>query len=61
MVKISVIMGVYNCKDKLMLKKSIYSIINQTYTDWEYIICNDGSTDNTLDCLLYTSPSPRDS
>lgn len=51
MVKVSVIMGVYNCKDKKMLKKSINSIINQTYSDWECIICNDGSTDNTLEAL----------
>ena len=51
MVKVSVIMGVYNCKDKKMLKKSIDSIINQTYSNWEYIICNDGSTDNTLEEL----------
>lgn len=51
MVKVSVIMGVYNCKNKKMLKKSIDSIINQTYSDWEYIICNDGSTDNTLEAL----------
>ena len=51
MVKVSVIMGVYNCKDKKLLKKSIDSIINQTYSNWEYIICNDGSTDNTLEEL----------
>lgn len=51
MVKVSVIMGVYNCKDKAMLKRSIESIISQTYSDWEYIICNDGSTDDTLEAL----------
>lgn len=51
MPKISVIMGVYNCKDIDALNKSVNSIINQTYTDWEFIICNDGSTDNTLNIL----------
>ena len=51
MSEISVIMGVYNCKDFELLKKSVNSIINQTYTDWEFIICNDGSTNNTLNEL----------
>ena len=51
MPEISVIMGVYNCKDIRLLKKSVSSIINQTFTDWEFIICNDGSTDNTLNIL----------
>lgn len=51
MPEISVIMGVYNCKDRVLLQKSVQSIINQTYRDWEFIICNDGSTDNTLEIL----------
>lgn len=48
MCEVSIIMGVYNCKDINKLKKSILSIITQTYTEWELIICNDGSTDDTL-------------
>ena len=48
MPKISVIMGVYNCKDYEGLKTSVLSIINQTFQDWELLICNDGSTNNTL-------------
>lgn len=51
MPKISIIMGVYNCKNKKLLKKSVSSIINQTFTDWEFIICNDGSTDDTFQFL----------
>lgn len=51
MPEISIIMGVYNCKNILLLKQSIDSIINQTYKDWELIICNDGSTDSTLEEL----------
>lgn len=43
--KVSVIMGIYNCEDTL--KESIDSIINQTYTNWELILCDDGSSDNT--------------
>lgn len=44
--KISVVMGIYNCADTL--GESIESIINQTYKNWELIMCNDASTDNTL-------------
>lgn len=46
MMKISIIMGVYNCEDTL--PEAIDSIIQQTYKDWELIICDDGSKDNTL-------------
>lgn len=45
MPKISVIMGAYNCENTL--QASIESILGQTYTDWECIICDDGSTDTT--------------
>ena len=51
MIKVSVIMGVYNCKNEELLRKSVDSIINQTYKNWEFIICNDGSTNNTLEML----------
>lgn len=44
-------MGVYNNKNTAALYKSVYSIIGQSYTDWELIICNDGSTDNTASVL----------
>lgn len=52
MPKISVIMGVYNCKDIKGLEQSIESIIQQTFRDWEFIICNDGSTDDTFKYLI---------
>ena len=45
--KVSVIMGVYNCQDTL--EEAIESIINQTYKNWELIMCDDASTDNTWD------------
>lgn len=44
--KISVIMGVYNCAPTL--RESIDTILAQTYDNWEFIICDDGSTDDTL-------------
>lgn len=43
--KVSVLMGIYNCADTL--KQAVDSIINQTYSNWELILCDDGSTDNT--------------
>lgn len=42
---ISVIMGIYNCADTL--DEAIESILNQTYTGWKMIMCDDASTDNT--------------
>lgn len=44
-VKVSIIMGIYNCASTL--KDSIESILNQTYTDWQFIICDDGSNDES--------------
>lgn len=38
-------MGIYNCADTL--PQAIDSIIAQTYTDWELIMCDDCSTDDT--------------
>lgn len=43
--KISVIMGIYNCEKTL--SESIDSLINQTFQDFELIMCDDGSKDNT--------------
>lgn len=48
MPNVSIIMGVYNCKNYNLLRKSVESILQQTYKDYEFIICNDGSTNNTL-------------
>ena len=42
---VSVVMSVYNSEK--WLSNSIESIINQTYTDFEFLIINDGSTDNS--------------
>lgn len=46
---ISVIMGVYNCKDTV--SEAIESILNQTYQDFEFVICDDGSTDGTFEIV----------
>ena len=42
-------MGVYNAEKTI--KRCIDSILNQTYENWEFIICNDGSSDGTLNIL----------
>lgn len=42
---ISIIMGIYNCEKTLV--EALESIRNQTYKEWELIMCDDGSTDNT--------------
>ena len=48
---ISVLMPVYNTKEEY-LRASIESILNQTFTDFEFIIVNDGSTNNAEEVIL---------
>ena len=43
--KISVLMSAYNSEK--YISESIESILNQTFKDFEFIIINDGSSDNT--------------
>jgi glycosyltransferase involved in cell wall biosynthesis len=43
--KISVVMPIYNRRE--FLEEAIQSILNQSYVDFEFIIINDGSTDNS--------------
>ena len=52
---ISVIMSVYN--GGKYLRPAVGSILNQTYKDFEFIIINDGSIDNTKDILESYSDS----
>lgn len=46
---VSVVMSVYNGAPKL--EKTIRSILAQTFTDFEFVVVNDGSTDASLDIL----------
>lgn len=48
-MKISVIIPAYNCAE--FIGDTIYSLKAQTLKDFEVIIVNDGSTDNTLEIL----------
>ena len=45
MVKISVVMPVYNTPIPF-LKEAVESILNQTFGDFEFIIIDDGSTND---------------
>lgn len=49
MPRVSVIMGVYN--GAKTLTAAVASIRSQTYSDWEFIICDDGSKDGTWEIL----------
>lgn len=46
---VSVILPVYNCQKTI--SEAIESVIEQTYTKWELIVCDDCSTDATYDIL----------
>ena len=52
MPKISIIVPAYNCEGTI--EKCILSVINQSFLDWELILIDDGSIDNTREiCRRY--------
>ena len=48
-MKISIVMASYNYAS--IIGEAIESVINQTYKDWELIIVDDGSTDNSVEVI----------
>jgi len=46
---ISVIMPAYNAEN--FIKEAVKSVLNQSYTNWELIIIDDGSTDSTAEII----------
>lgn len=57
-VRISVVMNVYN--GERFVAEAIESVLAQTFTDFEFIIINDGSTDHTAEILAdYASRDKR--
>jgi glycosyltransferase involved in cell wall biosynthesis len=58
MVKVSVCIPTYNRSN--YLKYSVNSVLQQSYQDWELIICDDGSTDDTPEIIAsYNNPRLR--
>lgn len=55
-MKVSIMMPVYNGMP--LIKASVESILNQSFTDWECVIVDDGSTDGTS-AYLKTLEDPR--
>ncbi len=49
MEKIDILLATYN--GEMFLEEQLNSIINQSYTNWNIIISDDGSTDRTLDII----------
>ena len=49
MKKITVLTPTYN--DSKSITETLTSLSSQTYTNWESIIIDDGSTDNSLEIL----------
>ncbi len=56
MPKLSVCVPVYNTEE--FIKQSIESVLAQTYGDFELIVCDDGSTDNTQ-AIIRSYKDPR--
>lgn len=56
--KVTVLMSVYN--GEKYLREAIESILNQTYTDFEFLLINDSSTDKSMEILQsYNDPRIR--
>lgn len=55
---VSIITPSYNCAE--FIKETIESIISQSYTNWELLITDDCSTDNSCDVIgNYVRKDPR--
>lgn len=58
MAEISIIVPVYNVS--ALLAPCIESVLSQTFTDWELLLVNDASTDNSLEiCNRYADNNTR--
>jgi hypothetical protein len=55
--KVSIITASYNYAN--IIEKGINSVINQTYKNWELIIVDDGSTDDSLKIIRKYSKNPK--
>ena len=55
--KVSIILPTYNRAD--VLGRAVDSVLRQSFTDWELILIDDGSTDGTAGLLRTLSRDPR--
>ena len=58
MTKVSVLLPVYNT-NPVHLRRTINSILHQTFPDFELLIINDGSTDARVDTVVRSYDDPR--
>lgn len=56
-INISVVMSVYN--DGAHLSKAIHSILEQSFRDFEFLIIDDASTDNSLEIIKHFADKDR--
>ncbi|HTM66187.1 MAG TPA: glycosyltransferase family A protein [Flavipsychrobacter sp.] len=56
-MKVSIIMCAYNVSQ--FIERAVESVLAQTWTDWELIICDDRSTDNTIALIQPYLSDPR--
>lgn len=49
-IRVSVLIGIYNCASTL--QEALDSLYSQTFQDFEIILCDDGSKDNTYEVAL---------
>jgi glycosyltransferase involved in cell wall biosynthesis len=56
-MKVSIIMCAYNVSQ--FIERAVESVLAQTWTDWELIICDDRSTDNTIPLIQPYLSDPR--
>lgn len=54
---ITIVMPLYNGKE--LIKKSLDSIIQQSYTNWELVVVDDGSTDGGAELIASNYPRAR--
>lgn len=54
--KVSIVMGVYN--EETYIREAIRSMLRQTFSDFEFIVINDASTDKTEE-IMFSFDDPR--